>query len=754
MITVVVLLSLALLLAELAFLLVSFIRKKNRAERIDFIRSFKKGKCVVIYLTAVPLYWVGHVYAGEPVLDAFFSSLTKIFNLVVLRYDMSSIRALLSADALYKFTIYFCYVLVAINAAVLTISLTMQRIWAAKEHHKAMCSKKEKLFLFGNNPHNLLIYESERKRNKIIVDKMSDADCTSLYKKGVSYISTNDIDCQTEKIFDLVSKLNKESIIVINTENDESNLSICKKFVEKISKLTDEDQKTLFFNVRIFVFGDPKYETVYEGIVKKACGCIHYVNKYQKIAMDFIDKYPLSLFMTEEHVCYKNSLVKNDVSINVFFVGFGKTSQQIFLTSVANNQFLHQTSKGIDTKRVNYHIFDKYDSQKNKNLNHSYYRYKNERHKMNQDDYLPLPSLPAKERFNLLDINDENFYNGIYKYAMNGSKTLNFVIISFGTDLENIDMAHKLIEKRKEWEIKNFVIFVKIRSEKLIEELPKEPNCYPIGVEKEVVYNIDKLIGDKIYRMAKMRNEVYDIEKAITKSPDEPITDESVKDICNKSAEKWYVKKSQLERESSLYCCLSLRSKLNLMGLDYCEKKDPEEIEKKKGIKWIGKKKGTEAIVEKKSAEAIGEKEYLKIYAGDDMPNTSKYTAKANGKAIVTYDIDFAESRRKTMAMHEHQRWNAFMISKGMVPATKDQIRRETDTNDKGEAERTDGKRYSVRRHGNITSFEGLIEFRQLVAQETHKPEKEHDVIKYDYQLLDDAFWLLDQCGFKIIRKK
>ena len=164
------------------------------------------------------------------------------------------------------------------------------------------------------------------------------------------------------------------------------------------------------------------------------------------------------------------------------------------------------------------------------------------------------------------------------------------------------------------------------------------------------------------------------------------------------------------------------------MGLDYCE--NGEE------------------------GEALTEEEYMRIYAGSDLPNTEKYDLRAGGKSIVYYGIDFAESRRKTMAIHEHQRWNSFMISRGMIPASREQILSETKTNSNGEVEFTNGKNYSLRRHGNLTTFDGLVEFRRIVAHRDQKPEEKKDVIKYDYQLLDDAYWLLTQSGYKIIRKK
>ena len=54
------------------------------------------------------------------------------------------------------------------------------------------------------------------------------------------------------------------------------------------------------------------------------------------------------------------------------------------------------------------------------------------------------------------------------------------------------------------------------------------------------------------------------------------------------------------------------------------------------------------------------------------------------------------------------------MITKGFVPATKDAIKGEKDEES---GKHTNGKSYTLRRHGNLTTFDGLVEFRKMVAE-------------------------------------
>lgn len=695
---------------------------KNRADRITYLRGFKKGKGVFIYLFALPLYWVASVYDGESVFDSFFLAVRRIVEIVVLKYDFSPVKNLMQANRLFSVSIYICFVLVGLNAIVFAMSLASQSVWSYFRRKAFFVSRKEKLILFGNNAQNISIYTSDRTRKKILVDKLTDKDALSLYMKNVSYIGKGDFeDFIVKRVKSCVD--GRSIVVIINTGDDDRNIAISRIFVSCLQALLELDEKSVFGALRIFVFGDPRYEAIYEDIVADACGCISYLNKYQKIAVDFIDQYPFTRFLSALQIDYDTSLIKQGVNINAVMLGFGKTNRQIFLTSVANNQFIAQTENGIDLKKVKYYIFDNAYALNNKNLNHNYQRYKNECKE--NGDYLPLPSYPADEYFFHLDVNDVTFYNEIRKICTASKQDANFVIIAFGSDLENMDMAQKLLVKRREWECENLVLFVKVRGKHIGQELFNEPNCYWIGEENKVVYNIDNILSDKISKMAQMRDRIYDLEYAMTHELND-IDEETIRAVTKKAQEKWYLSKSQMERDSSLYCCLSLRSKLNLMGLDYCPKEANDVL-------------------------ALSEAEYMEIYAGSDKPDTTYYPFQVEGKPIVHYTLDFPDSRRRNMAIHEHLRWNSFMISKGTVPATKEQILRE-EIEINGKKRKTNGKNYSMRRHGNLTTFEGLIAFRKMIAQRDGKEEIATDVIKYDYQLLDDAYWLLSAAGYKIIK--
>jgi len=79
------------------------------------------------------------------------------------------------------------------------------------------------------------------------------------------------------------------------------------------------------------------------------------------------------------------------------------------------------------------------------------------------------------------------------------------------------------------------------------------------------------------------------------------------------------------------------------------------------------------------------------------------------------------------------------MIVCGFIPARISQMKR------------GNVKDYALRTHGNLTTFEGLFDYRKIAGGGSR--EAEEDVIKYDYQLMDDAWWFLNHMGYEIYRR-
>ncbi len=728
LISLISLLCIAIMLGLVAYLVVKFLRY-NRAEKIEFIKNFKKGRCAIIYLVAIPLYFIADYCAGKSLGFCIFDSISKAVYLVVLKYDVSV--ALIGENAVFAAALYLCLTLVIVNAAMITISILHQGMWKNYRLFRFGKARKNKCIVIGNNEQSIMVYDS-CSCPKLLIDSMGKDAAEKLYIKGVSYQSfpkgghlEDWLKKRLKKEMKKLSEFNKINVIV-NCEEEQDNLNWCGYFLN----LIEEVGESVVDNIEIYVFGDREFEDIYSKYEEKACGCLHYVNEYQQIAIDFIDRFPLTEYMNETQIDYDTCLLKPQTEINVSMIGFGRTNQQIFLSMVANNQFLTKDGQGnVTEKKVKYHFFDKPNQSRHKNLNHNYFRYLydffdgencgEEKLKVDADDYLPLPCFPSSQDYYYHDINDPEFYKDLFKTLKFGDGAVNYIIVSLGMDHASIDMANKIVARLKEYDQCNTHVFVRVRNDKVFKSsniFLDADYCKPFGSEKQVVYDYAHIIREKFSEMAIMRNYIYDIEHDMKHAQ---ITDEEAR----KSRLKWYVKRSPIERESNIYACLAMRGKLHLLGLD-CIKKDGSDH------------------------DALSEDEFLERYAQGDMPDLVR---DSKGQAVaVRYGLEFKRSKRGNLAMQEHSRWNTFMITKDFVPATKEDIVKEVDKDKKF----TNGKNYELRHHGNLTTFEGLVEFRKMLATRDGFPEETYDVIKYDYQLLDGAWWLLNQNGYKIVKRK
>ncbi|MBO5788920.1 MAG: hypothetical protein J6R42_03130, partial [Clostridia bacterium] len=463
MFELVILICFAVMALDLLYVVTKILCLK-RADRIEFVRSFKKGRCSFIYFVAFPLFLCGRLYTGQEFLKAIFSSIHYIVKLVILQYDITPIEALMNDSTLYANAIYFCYTLVAFNVILFALSIFNQKIWYGFRTIFFRFRRKEKYILLGSNEENLSIFRSTPPHSAQIVDLLTDEQCNTYYMEDIGYHDLKVWD-------DLVGYVSRQHrkrddaklYIIVNSGSEEQNVLFCQRLVGYIQSL---DHPDLLFGLEIYVFGDARYEGLYEDLMKQAKGCLHYLNKYQKVAVDMIDRFPFTRFMDDRHIDFDTSLVCGEVDINVALIGFGNTNRQIFLTSVANNQFITQGEDGEPhIKPVHYHIIDKQDAHSNKNLNHSYYRFTHEFSTIQnrEDEYLPFPDLPAAEHYYQMDINELSFYSSIRRVFSRHPLDVNFIVVAFGSDLENMDMAKKLIEKRNEWKLPHLVIFVKIR---------------------------------------------------------------------------------------------------------------------------------------------------------------------------------------------------------------------------------------------------------------------------------------------------
>ncbi len=703
----------ACLVAIVAFFTVTVFRlfTLNRAERLEYLKSYRKGKFAIIYIVAIPLFWIGITYRGVSHEGAVFLAVKATIELVMLRFDYNTVQLLMTENVLYHVTMWVCFVATALNVVLFTLTVTGVRISNYFRKVKAVTFSKKVFVVVGYNEQNVDIIKSIKSDGDVflITERKDAQDLAYVNKASLITVSSNsDVGEIIKKTFR--DPHNKAINVIVNTGDDVKNLVIVGQIAGIMEDSIGEDFIDITLGYNCYVFGEPENTSAFLHFGEKTNGRIHYINKYKIIANDFVDRYPLTQFMTDE-IDYDTATLKNEVDVNMVMVGFGKTNQEIFLTSIAANQFVAWEESELIAKQVNYFVYDKIDAHNDKNLNHSYLRYRED--KYDKGKYLPLPKKPAHEVFFKMDVNDNDFYESVKKNILpkKGRTSYTYIVISFGEDLENIDLAEKFSAKLKEWHASERTkIFVRVSGDKLTKdvmdkEYAVEKNFITFGNEKEVVYSLPVIVGEKITKMAIDKHTCYSMEMADCGEED--------KIMRMKALNKWY-SQTRIQRESNIYACLSIRQKLHMLGYDYAPLVDERED-----------------VTE----------EFSSAYqAGDPIISEGK---SVSGRSNVLYTNDFIlDSVRGTYAIQEHQRWNAYMISCGIVPSTIEQIRA------------GDSKNLTERRHGNITTFDGLVEYRRIVSEATGKSEEDTDVIRYDYQIMDDLTWILSKNNQKIVKKQ
>lgn len=727
--------------------LFSILKSKTRGERIDKIRNFKKGRFLAIYPISIPIFYMAIIYGKDfskaNVFECILDAITKAAYLVGVKFNFADLKDLMDASAPFTFCVYYCYTLVLLNVLLFILSLFMQFLWERFKRASFEKAHGNRYLFIGDNDGNRKLYESAHGGKKAIVADISKDTAVELYGLGI-------VNFSTDKLTDFaISELKKTAknislnesdriFMVINTENDEINLEIAGELSKKLDEMSDlSEVDNLYERINIYVFDNPAYESLYEEIANNH-GCIRTIDKYKKVAMDAAVKYPLPAFLDEKSLDYETGLLKDDTSVNVIFIGFGDVNRQLFLTYVATNQFIKLEDGKPVHAPVNYHIFDKEKAYHNKNLNNSYYRYRNEFFGFNKEtleykptvdekDYLPLPELPSKEFYHHCDINSPDFYREVKSVIFRQKKGATIIFVAYGSDLENRDLAIKLGQMAAgTGRRRSISIFARQRNN--MEDTPFiNAGFIPFGNEESAVFDMHNLDDSEEMRMTLYRHKSYALEGAVRSrmfNNAEPITEEEIDSILRQAGKRWYTSdglKERSYRDSSRYVSVSLRGKLLMMGLDMVKES------------------------ELNGREPLSRSDYLASYAGTDAADYYYVEYKGrNYEFSKRESIDFKQNTKPFfMSVEEHLRWNAYILTAGFVPSS---LKRITESDDRG-------KDYGLRIHNNLTTYEGLIEFRKLMSEITGLSEEETDVIHYDYQILDDAWQMLDNLGYKIVKR-
>lgn len=411
-------------------------------------------------------------------------------------------------------------------------------------------------------------------------------------------------------------------------------------------------------------------------------------NRHEIMANRFAFEHPFTEYMTEKEIDYKTGTIK-DINLNMVFIGFGKVNQSLYLSSYANNAFL---DADIMEKHVCYYAFDKDDNEYNKKFNFDFlFPEKKEK------NCFEKPNLPKPLQFREMDIYSDEFLKEIFEIC---EESFSNIVISYDNDSNNLDLAFNLKKVLLNRGINKFHIYVRIVDNHF--QLDNHFNDEYISTFGNIldVISHKAIINDEVNILARIRANKYIMAKSDS---------EFDKALC-----EWN-KLSVIKRKSNMASAISIKMKLNLIGLD------------------------------------ISEEDH-----GFSKDEFTKYL-KLKDYNYLTYDFK-EKSIDNVLGIIEHNRWVQFYISQGYRQMSKDHI----------SVSMKDGK-YSLikdddilRQHACITSISGIDDYHRYLAESLYQLDNSKSIdewlcsvetYKYDYNFMEDIYDSLREAGLYIVKR-
>ncbi len=472
---------------------------------------------------------------------------------------------------------------------------------------------------------------------------------------------------------------------VICTESDKA-LDYIDVFITY--KKTEAKAKNVYLYIEL---DGEKAETVRREIIEKN-GMEAYIDTFctrELMARTFVEENPVTKYLPKSYV--QDAAIKNGTEINVFLLGFSKHGKELYRQSVMNNQLVTFDGE-YRVLPINYYLCDR-------GIDSTEWSISGLTEALGELDpakHFPLIETPFKTRVVDKAPTSREVLTAI-KAQVKRENSYTFVIIDTDEDCRNIEISARL--KTLLFGADNYHIFV--RSEAAY---TKDDDAVTYFGNSQDVFNHDVIVNDSLAVMAKKLNEVYTAQHADAEERKRA----DFAEYIQKKAEKDWNGFDYFTMYSNIYCAMSLRVKLNLLGLDYV--KDGKGA----GVSLIKERNG------RKDGYAYSE------YAGPSV--------------------------RNALIAQEHARWNAYHLLSEYLPLEKEGI---TVMSDNGKKVRFNVKNLAAKKHACLTSYKGLSVLSAYLAEKAGRgcTAADYDYYIHDEMLIISAEELLTSLGYSVTEK-
>ena len=467
------------------------------------------------------------------------------------------------------------------------------------------------------------------------------------------------------------------------------------KYLESFISYKKEEKQHK--NIRLFLeVEENKIETLRREIVEKNNqeDMITVFSKNELTARDFVENHPVTKYLPDG-VILNDSTIKSIEKINCFFVGLSKLSEEILKQFIIENQLIKVENNQYKNHPINYYLFD----EKKKNNNYIIKDLLDELKGLNPSEYVDIPEVP----FNLEYSDDVSNFKDVIKQIINKVKEKNsytFIIVDLDDEFKDVDLGAKIKDLLSPYE--NYHIFVCGKEKYHVDDV----KLTYYGSNAKILTH-DVIVNESLSIMGKTVNKMY-FKQQMQDEKDKPNYLSLVEEKANSS----WKKQSYFTMYSNIYSALSLRVKLNLLGLDYVND---------------GNKNNLDLIKEK----------YGKDHEKD-------------------YESYFKLTKRNALIAQEHARWNAYHLVNEFMPLKKEEISVSKIEEDKVSFKT---KNMQLKKHACLVSYEGLDKLSSYLAEKATKSlgkdvsKEQYDLYVYDCALIESSEELLSELGCSIVEK-
>jgi hypothetical protein len=231
-------------------------------------------------------------------------------------------------------------------------------------------------------------------------------------------------------------------------------------------------------------------------------------------------------------------------------------------------------------------------------------------------------------------------------------------------------------------------VFVQIKNKEFVHgsSLFKESFVIPFGFG-EYAFSLRQIVNPIFNKIAKRIHETYDGKTTFETLP------------------------TKL-KESLLYEAISLRFKLNLMGLDMA-------IDRK----------------------GITKEDFYKRYDAEGIYSGKKQHLKAKNDAdLQSYKQLVAKKKRNLLARQEHLRWSAYQLVQGITPLSIPELLESRNYLD-----------HKNKKDARLTSFEALFDLHDILVKQAAFNFSDADVIYPFFHSMDHLFEVLEGTPYRVI---